>query len=304
MLDWTVRYWEQATRAGLPVDADFGAFYRDFEWMGLQRHLKVLGIFARLYYRDGKTRLPRGHAALRRATCARSRARYAALDPLLRLLDELEGAAAQQRLHVLIGRHESHDPRGRPRRTHAPADRHDAQAAARGRRQAADRLASSRGWRAPASRDLVINHAHLGAQIEAALGDGAAFGRAHRLFARRRGAGDRRRHRQRAAAARATSPSPWSTATSTATIDFARLRSRALRRTAPTGASGAGRQSAAASATATSRSTARRAGNAAAPRLTFSGIGVYQPRAVRRHRAGRTGAARAAAARRRSTAAR
>ena len=54
VLDWAVRYWEKARRAGLPVDADFGAFYRDLEWMGLQRHLKVLGIFARINYRDGK----------------------------------------------------------------------------------------------------------------------------------------------------------------------------------------------------------------------------------------------------------
>ena len=61
VLDWTVRYWEKAKRAGLPVDADFGAFYRDFEWMGLQRHLKVLGIFARLNYRDGKGEIGRAH---------------------------------------------------------------------------------------------------------------------------------------------------------------------------------------------------------------------------------------------------
>ena len=54
VLDWTVRYWEKARRAALPVDADFGTFYRDLEWMGLQRHLKILGIFARLFYRDGK----------------------------------------------------------------------------------------------------------------------------------------------------------------------------------------------------------------------------------------------------------
>ena len=38
---------------GFPVEAA-GAFYRDFEWMGVQRQLKVLGIFARLFYRDGK----------------------------------------------------------------------------------------------------------------------------------------------------------------------------------------------------------------------------------------------------------
>ncbi|RYF75245.1 MAG: aminoglycoside phosphotransferase, partial [Comamonadaceae bacterium] len=56
VLDITVRYWERARKAGLPVDADFGAFYRAVEWMGLQRHLKVAGIFARLTLRDGKPR--------------------------------------------------------------------------------------------------------------------------------------------------------------------------------------------------------------------------------------------------------
>src|SRR5207249_10092563 len=54
VLDWAIRYWERAKRAGLPVNPNIDAFYRDFEFMGLQRHLKVLGIFARLYHRDGK----------------------------------------------------------------------------------------------------------------------------------------------------------------------------------------------------------------------------------------------------------
>jgi hypothetical protein len=54
VLDWAVRYWEKAKKAGLPVEADFGEFWRALEWMGLQRHLKVIGIFARLNYRDGK----------------------------------------------------------------------------------------------------------------------------------------------------------------------------------------------------------------------------------------------------------
>jgi aminoglycoside/choline kinase family phosphotransferase len=88
VLDWTARYWEQAKRAGLPVDADFGAFYRDFEWMGLQRHLKVLGIFARLNYRDGKPRYLQD--APRFIAYARSVAeRYRELSPLARLLDGL-----------------------------------------------------------------------------------------------------------------------------------------------------------------------------------------------------------------------
>ena len=92
ILDWTVRYWEKARRAGLPVDADFAAFYRDFEWMGLQRHLKVLGIFARLQYRDGKSGYledtPR-FAGYVRAVAAR----YGELKPLLTLFDEIEGKA-------------------------------------------------------------------------------------------------------------------------------------------------------------------------------------------------------------------
>ena len=54
VLDWSARYWERAKKAGLAVHPDFGDFYRAFEWMGLQRHLKVLGIFARIHYRDGK----------------------------------------------------------------------------------------------------------------------------------------------------------------------------------------------------------------------------------------------------------
>src|SRR4029079_7919772 len=56
VLDWSIRYWEKAKKAGLPVDPDFGEFWRALEWMGLQRHLKVMGIFARLTYRDGKAR--------------------------------------------------------------------------------------------------------------------------------------------------------------------------------------------------------------------------------------------------------
>jgi aminoglycoside/choline kinase family phosphotransferase len=92
-IDWAVRYWERARRAGLPVRADFAAFWRDFEWMGVQRQLKVLGIFARLFHRDGKSSyladMPRVMAYLRGA-CGR----YRALDPLAGLLDELADAAA------------------------------------------------------------------------------------------------------------------------------------------------------------------------------------------------------------------
>jgi aminoglycoside/choline kinase family phosphotransferase len=89
VLDWTVRYWEKARRAGLPVHSDFGVFYRDCEWMGLQRHLKVLGIFARLNYRDGKRAYledtPRFVGYVRAVA-----ARYSALKPLLLFLDAAE----------------------------------------------------------------------------------------------------------------------------------------------------------------------------------------------------------------------
>jgi len=90
VLEITVRYWEQARKAGLPVGDDFGEFYRAVEWMGLQRHLKILGIFARLTLRDGKPKYladtPR-FVAYARSTCAR----YRQLGPLMVLLDEIEG---------------------------------------------------------------------------------------------------------------------------------------------------------------------------------------------------------------------
>ena len=93
VLDVTIRYWQKARAAGLPVADDFGEFYRAVEWMGLQRHLKVLGIFARLTLRDGKPRYladtPRFIAYVR-ATAAR----YRELTPLLRLLDQVEGTSA------------------------------------------------------------------------------------------------------------------------------------------------------------------------------------------------------------------
>ncbi len=91
-LDWAKSYWEKARVAGIPVTADFAAFWLDFEWMGVQRQLKVLGIFARLAHRDGKTAylhdMPRVMRYLRGA-CGR----YGALAPLLVLLDALEARA-------------------------------------------------------------------------------------------------------------------------------------------------------------------------------------------------------------------
>jgi aminoglycoside/choline kinase family phosphotransferase len=90
VLDWTVRYWERAKKAGLPVRDDFGEFYRDVEWMGLQRHLKVLGIFARINYRDGKAHYLADTPRFLRYVRATAD-RYRALGPLLKLIDALEG---------------------------------------------------------------------------------------------------------------------------------------------------------------------------------------------------------------------
>jgi len=88
-LDWLIRYWELARKAGLPVAPDFGDFFRDYEWMGVQRHIKVLGIFARLYHRDGKDGylkdLPLVAHYLRKV-CER----YSELGPLRKILDRLE----------------------------------------------------------------------------------------------------------------------------------------------------------------------------------------------------------------------
>lgn len=89
-LDWAVRYWERGRKAGLPLDADFGSFWRDFEWMGLQRHLKVLGIFARLSHRDGKDGYLRDLPLVWRYA-HRVASRYNGLGPLAHLLEQLAG---------------------------------------------------------------------------------------------------------------------------------------------------------------------------------------------------------------------
>jgi aminoglycoside/choline kinase family phosphotransferase len=91
-IDWAVRYWQAARRAELPVGDDFGEFWRALEWMGLQRHLKVLGIFCRLKHRDGKPRysadLPRFFAYAHKVS-----ERYNALRPLSRVLEPLMGTS-------------------------------------------------------------------------------------------------------------------------------------------------------------------------------------------------------------------
>ena len=94
-LDWAVRYWEAARRAGLPLADDFGEFWRQLEWMGLQRHLKVLGIFCRLKHRDAKPKysqdLPRFFNYAHKVA-----SRYAPLRPLAGLLEPLMGAERRE----------------------------------------------------------------------------------------------------------------------------------------------------------------------------------------------------------------
>ncbi|ADV26934.1 aminoglycoside phosphotransferase [Pseudoxanthomonas suwonensis 11-1] len=82
---WLARYHERATAAGLPVPP-LPVFRRDADWLGVQRHLKILGIFARLHHRDGKTKYlvdaPRFIAYLDEVL-----PRHPQLEPLRRLLD-------------------------------------------------------------------------------------------------------------------------------------------------------------------------------------------------------------------------
>jgi N-acetylmuramate 1-kinase len=97
VLDITIRYWQKAVKVGLLGEksatgwgADFGEFYRAVEWQALQRHLKILGIFARLTLRDGKPKYladtPRFINYVRKTAD-----RYRELGPFLKLIDEIEG---------------------------------------------------------------------------------------------------------------------------------------------------------------------------------------------------------------------
>ena len=94
VLDWVVRYWQRAKAVGLPVNPDIDAFYRDFEFMALQRHLKILGIFCRLNYRDGKA-IYMGDLPTVTDYVRKTANRYTVLKPLARLLDAFEEKAPQ-----------------------------------------------------------------------------------------------------------------------------------------------------------------------------------------------------------------
>lgn len=94
-IDWAARWWQQARAAGLlgehAMAADFGECWRAIEWMGLQRHLKILGIFCRLKHRDGK---PAYAADLPRffAYATKVALRYRELKPLIALIEPMTGA--------------------------------------------------------------------------------------------------------------------------------------------------------------------------------------------------------------------
>jgi aminoglycoside/choline kinase family phosphotransferase len=88
-VDWMIRYWEAAKKEGLPVNSDFGEFYKDIEWMGLQRHLKVLGIFARLYHRDAKDGYLKD-IPLVLAYTEKVAQRYSKFRPLVKILDNAQ----------------------------------------------------------------------------------------------------------------------------------------------------------------------------------------------------------------------
>ncbi|WP_434655223.1 phosphotransferase [Pseudomonas sp. R3-56] len=93
---WLEDYWRQAGTLGIPVQPDFEDFLRASDLMGVQRHLKVIGIFARICHRDGKPRyladVPRFFAYIE-AVIAR-RPELAPLDELLRSLCQADGASA------------------------------------------------------------------------------------------------------------------------------------------------------------------------------------------------------------------
>ena len=83
---WVEQYRHRARDAGLDVGKDSATFTRWFDWMGVQRHLKAIGIFARLWHRDGKPGylgdIPRTLAYVVDVT-----SRYPQLGPLNRLLE-------------------------------------------------------------------------------------------------------------------------------------------------------------------------------------------------------------------------
>jgi N-acetylmuramate 1-kinase len=85
---WALAYRERAHAAGIDVGSDPQLFLRWFDLMGVQRHLKAVGIFARLWHRDGKSGylgdVPRTLAYIRQVL-----PQYPELEPLARIVNDL-----------------------------------------------------------------------------------------------------------------------------------------------------------------------------------------------------------------------
>ena len=174
LLAWLDRYRDGAAAAGIAVGADREEFLRWFDRMGLQRHLKVLGIFARLWHRDGKSGLPRRPAARARLHAGSHRRRCRNSRTSTRTCGgEVVPAFSRAPRGAEATPGESDDPRRRARRAHAPAHRQAAEADARGRRTPADRVSPRRARCDFGVRDVVINLSWHGERIRESLGDGA-----------------------------------------------------------------------------------------------------------------------------------
>ena len=88
IIDQSVRYWQKAKKENLPIQNDFSKFYEDFELMGVQRHLKILGIFSRLSIRDEKNQYLENIPLVEKYLW-NTIVRYKELFPLRNLLDKI-----------------------------------------------------------------------------------------------------------------------------------------------------------------------------------------------------------------------
>jgi hypothetical protein len=165
---WALDYRGRLRALGMGGLDDAEQFLRWFDLMGVQRHLKAVGIFARLYLRDGKPGYLRDIPRTLNYVLEVA-GRYAELADLQRLLrargvDQLAGGAMKAMI-LAAGRGE----RMRPLTDHTPKPL----LLVAGKPLIVHHLEA---LRTAGITDLVINTGHLGAQLPAALGDGRDFG--------------------------------------------------------------------------------------------------------------------------------